>query len=168
MQAERKRPTSVTIIGILKIIGGILLLMGGAVLIALGPLISQINEKDTSSALEGNLFSDDNNTDTLTTNSELSKFGGYLHIFGIISIPLGIANLIVGIGLLKGKGWAWIGAVILSIISIIFNIVYIAILGGVEDDSIGGTIVGLTIDGIILWYLYRPNVKSYFGRVKTQ
>lgn len=154
METERKRPTGVTIIGILNIIGGILGLIMGFVLIALGPTLSQISENDTS--------------DTMNTNIELSKIDDYLHIFGIISIPIGIASLIVGIGLLKGKGWAWSGAVILSIISIVFNLVYAALLGGVEASSIGGTIVGIIINGIILAYLFKSNVKSYFGKVKRQ
>ena len=168
MEIERKRPTGVTIIGILKIIGGILVLIGGFVLISIGPIISQMNGNDQSSTLVGNQFSDGNDTNTMITNSQLSKVSGYFNIFGIISIPLGIANLIVGVGLLKGKGWAWLGAVILGIISIVFNVVYLAILGGVDAASIGGTVVGIIIDGIILWYLFRPKVKEYFGRVKIQ
>jgi hypothetical protein len=37
-----------------------------------------------------------------------------------------------------------------------------------DISSIIGQIVGVVINGIILWYLYRPNVKSYFGKVKIQ
>ena len=154
MQAERKRPTGITIIGILKIIAGILGFIGGIVLIASGPTVSQINENDTS--------------DTMNTDGEISKFDRYLQIFGIISVPIGVANIIVGIGLLKGKGWAWIGAVMLSIISIIVTLVYLVILGGGGAARIGEITVSIIINGIILWYLYRPNVRSYFGRIKIQ
>jgi hypothetical protein len=54
------------------------------------------------------------------------------------------------------KQWAWLITVILSIITIIFSILSI------------GDIVNITtliISGLILYYMYRPYVKSYFGRV---
>lgn len=44
----------------------------------------------------------------------------------------------------------------------------IALLGvGVDAASIGGAIVGFTIYGVILWYLCRLNVRSYFWQGKN-
>lgn len=74
-----------------------------------------------------------------------------------VLVALGIAALIVAWGLIKGKGWAWIVTVILSIISIIMSI--IAIAGGNF-----GAVINLVISGVILYYMYRPEVKAYFGR----
>jgi hypothetical protein len=79
---------------------------------------------------------------------------------GIGSIILGIASLVVAWGLLKGAGWAWIITLIITIISIIVNIASLA--GGSTAN-----IIGIIINGIIIYYLYRPNVKSYFGRSRT-
>jgi len=79
---------------------------------------------------------------------------------GIGSILLGIASLVVAWGLLKGAGWAWIITLILTIISVIVNVAHIA--GGNT-----ASIIGIIINGIIIYYLYRPNVKSYFGRSRT-
>ena len=79
---------------------------------------------------------------------------------GIGSIILGIASLVVAWGLLKGAGWAWIITLIITIISIIANI--ISLVGGNT-----ASIIGIIIEGIIIYYLYRPNVKSYFGRSRT-
>jgi hypothetical protein len=79
---------------------------------------------------------------------------------GIGSIILGIASLVVAWGLLKGAGWAWIITLIITIISIIVNIASLA--GGNTAN-----IIGIIINGIIIYYLYRPNVKSYFGRSRT-
>jgi multisubunit Na+/H+ antiporter MnhB subunit len=59
--------------------------------------------------------------------------------FGGVILAIAIASFVVAYGLLKGLGWAWTVTVILSIISII-------------------------ISGIILYYLYRPHVKAYFGK----
>ncbi len=74
-----------------------------------------------------------------------------------VLVALGIAALIVAWGLIKGKGWAWIVTVILSIISIIMSI--IAIAGGNF-----GAVINLVISGVIVYYMYRPEVKAYFGR----
>jgi hypothetical protein len=74
-----------------------------------------------------------------------------------VLIALGIAALVVAWGLIKGKVWAWIVTVILSIISIIMSI--IAIAGGNF-----GSIISLIINGVILYYMYRSEVKAYFGR----
>ena len=80
---------------------------------------------------------------------------------GIGTIILGIASLVVAWGLLKGAGWAWIITLIITIISIIVNIVSLFASGNTAQ------IIGIIINGIIIYYLYRPNVKAYFGRSRT-
>jgi hypothetical protein len=89
----------------------------------------------------------------------LFALGGVIAILGVY-IALGIAEFVVAWGLLKGKGWAWIVTIIINIISAVLNIISIA-AGGIEN------IGGLIINGIIIYYLYRPNVKAYFGRVRA-
>ncbi len=76
---------------------------------------------------------------------------------GVPLIIIGIANLVLAWGLFKGKGWAWIITVILAIISVILSIVSIA-SGGRTN------IISLIISAVILYYMYRTEVKSYFGR----
>ena len=68
-----------------------------------------------------------------------SLLGGIGIAIGAVFLALAIVSFVVAYGLLKGRGWAWTVTVILSIISII-------------------------ISGIILYYLYRPHVKAYFGK----
>ena len=171
MQAERKRPTGVTVIAILMIIGGILTLIGGIALMVVGPLISQYTASETSSTFENNMNSNFNfnSTDISNTNNVLSVFSGYLSIIGVGLIALAIVNFIVAWGLLKGKGWAWSISVIVTVISLVIGIIFVVfnVVAG-DISSIIGQIVGMVINGIILWYLYRPNVKSYFGKVKIQ
>ena len=77
---------------------------------------------------------------------------------GIILLALGIAYLVMAYGLWKGKGWAWTISLILSGIGIIMGIVYII------QDNIAGGIASIIINGVIIYYLYRPNVKAYFGK----
>jgi hypothetical protein len=81
----------------------------------------------------------------------------FVGVASSVLIALGIAALIIAWGLITGKGWAWIVTVILSMISIIMSI--IAIVGGNF-----GAIINLIISGVILYYMYRPDVKAYFGR----
>jgi hypothetical protein len=155
---ETKRPVGVTIIAILAIIGGILLLFGGIAFVALAPILSQINTIDDNSS--NSTFSlNINGTDVTVPKNALFIFGGFLGIIGGALIVIGIAGFVVAWGLLTGKGWAWIVTIIVAIISIILNLI-VVISGGLEN------IIGLIIYGIIIYYLYRPSVKSYFGRVK--
>jgi uncharacterized membrane protein HdeD (DUF308 family) len=76
---------------------------------------------------------------------------------GIILLALGIAYLVMAYGLWKGKGWAWTITLILSAIGIIVAIVSI-VLGNVA------AIINAIIHGIVIYYLYRPNVKAFFGK----
>ena len=76
---------------------------------------------------------------------------------GAILLIIGILELVYGIGFFGGKGWAWTLAMIGSILQIIFGIVSIAF-------GSTGSVFGLIISIIILYYLTRPHVKAYFGK----
>jgi uncharacterized membrane protein HdeD (DUF308 family) len=81
-------------------------------------------------------------------------------VIGGILIAIGIASFIVSYGLLKGKGWAWSVTLILSYIGIVTGIISIA----------GGnflSIVQVIINIVVIWYLYRSDVKAYFGKTAT-
>ena len=80
---------------------------------------------------------------------------------GGILLAMAIVSFVVAYGLLKGLGWAWTVTVILSIISIVLNAISIA-AGNISS------IISIIISGIILYYLYRPHVKAYFGKGVSQ
>ena len=71
-------------------------------------------------------------------------------------VILGILGLLVGWGLWTGKGWARILAIILSGLGVLISLAGL-VLGSIPS------VVGLAIDGLVLWYLFRPNVKAFFG-----
>jgi hypothetical protein len=145
------RPTGVTIIGILTIIGGVLMLVSGIALAALAsvfPLVASTG--DQASMLQSQIPS----------TIPVEYLGIASLSVGTILIIIGVVSLIVAYGLFKAKKWAWTANVALSIISIAVGIASIA------AGSIG-SIVGIVISGAILYYLYRPHVKEYFGK-KTQ
>lgn len=177
MQTERERPRGVTILGILGIIGGIVGIFLGSAFLALGPIISAINQitaDDISDNLESDGFSVNSTdvTDITTMLNDvkyLNNFLGHFLVIGIYLILLGIASFINAWGLLKGKGWAWIFAIIVYVASIILGIIIIAAFGIAEDiQSLSAYVLGFMIYGIILWYLFRPNVRSYFGKAKIE
>jgi signal transduction histidine kinase len=96
-------------------------------------------------------------------------------IIGAIILAVGIGYLVMSYGLLKGKRWAWTITVVLLFIGIAINIASIIIFGtfAINMDlssfltANSGNIAGIIISVIILYYLYRPHVKSYFGKMST-
>lgn len=83
-----------------------------------------------------------------------------LLVLGGVLIAIGIAYFVVSYGLLKGRGWAWSVTLILSYIGIAIGIV--SIIGG---NFI--SIVQVIINIVVIWYLYRQEVKAYFGKSPT-
>jgi xanthine/uracil permease len=75
-----------------------------------------------------------------------------------VAIALGLAWFGLAWGLFTGKGWSWLITVIFAIITVVVSII------GVLSGSIT-SIPTLIINGVILYYMYRPHIKSYFGRV---
>lgn len=158
---ETNRPLGVTIIAILRIIGGIILLLGGIGLVTIAPFVGQLNVNTTSSTTDNGVPVTSNGAGINLSNNNTSFlfFAAFIGVIGSILIVLGIASFVVAWGLLKGKGWAWTVTIIITIISLVFNALSI-VSGNI------GAIVGIIIDGVIIYYLYRPNVKSHFGRVR--
>jgi uncharacterized membrane protein HdeD (DUF308 family) len=76
---------------------------------------------------------------------------------GVILLALGIAYLVMAYGLWKGRGWSWTITLILMVIGII-----VAIASIVAGN--GASIVSIIIHAVVIYYLYRPNVKAFFGK----
>ena len=133
----KNRPLGVTIVAILMIISGVISLVGGS----LG-LIGGIALSVVANDPEFDIFA-----------------AGVVAISSVIIIALGIASLVIAWGLFIGKGWAWLITIIIAIISIIFSI------AGTASGQLY-SIVTLVIYGVIVYYMYHPEVKSYFGRQK--
>jgi uncharacterized membrane protein HdeD (DUF308 family) len=85
---------------------------------------------------------------------------GMSAITGAALLALGIAYFVMAYGLSKGKGWAWTITVVLSCIGIALGFVSI-VTGNV------GAIFNVIINAIILYYINRPHVKSFFGKTAT-
>ena len=135
---SQHRPTGITIISILMIIGGIILLFTGITSLFFGPLISIESSSDYA----------------------ISELGMLTTIVGLVLVGLGVASFIVSWGLLKGKGWARTITLLISIIAIIFAIMSLASTGDLIH------IIPIVIYGIIIYYMFTHKVKLFFGKVK--
>lgn len=153
MIAEKKRPAGVIIIAILMIYGGIATLIGS--------IFTVLQFLHALEVLSG--FTD---TETINTQNNLIRL---TIIFGYILAALSIPYFICAWALFKRKTWSWMMAFIITVIGIIIGIATIPFVGiGKDIVYYAKAIGGYAIDGIILWFLFRPNVKEYFGRVKIQ
>lgn len=153
MQPKPPRPTGVTILGVLAILGGIAGLFAGVILIGIGLavgtlLATQIQSQLTLAGYPG------------LSGLEAGLIGTIVMVLGVVILLMGILYLAVGIGFFGGKGWAWTLGVIVSVIGIVLAIVQIAF-------GSWGSILSLIIGGLILYYLMRPNVKTFFGKGPT-
>jgi len=182
LEEQIKRPIGVTIIAILTIIGRVILTFGGISLLAFGVFFTSVPIdvfiSEQMQQQQEQLQLQQQQQQELQSAAELQSLAQFLGGVGIaigaIVLAVGIGYLIVSYGLLKGNGWAWIIAVILTIIAIA-----VQIISGVTasmfnasfiDDTnsfvtgIIAQMVGIAINGVILYYLYRPNVKAFFRR----
>lgn len=160
MQSTPKsRPLGVTIIAILNIIGGVLMLIFGIGVVILGAIVPTLPPSAfNQSQIQGNLTAGQSPIPAGAPPMALQSLLGGLGIaFGAVLVALAIVSFIVAYGLLKGRGWAWTVTLILSIISIVWNAITIA------TGNIGG-IISIIISAVIIYYLYRPHVKAYFGK----
>jgi uncharacterized membrane protein len=149
----KSRPIGVTIIAILNIIGGIIMLFFGLAFVAFGAIIPLVPQSEFQQ-LEQNLTA----SGVDVPQVPLSFVSVGLLAIGGILIAIGIVSFVVAYGLLKGKSWAWTLTLVLSIISIVVGAISIATTGNIFN------IISIIISGIILYYLYRPHVKAYFGK----
>ena len=107
----------------------------------------------------------------------IAAAGGLLSLFGaasvfsgngtsptwlaIVVVIFGILGLALGVGFYTGRRWAWMGGIVIYIISIllgILEIVYGGTIGGV------GGVIRIIAGIIIPLYLTRPGPKSFFGK----
>jgi len=86
-------------------------------------------------------------------------------VLGYGGILMGIIFLIIGFALWRGWKIAWYLGVIIYIISAIFAVVSILLLimDGQVNEAVVSPAIALIISVLILFYLFRPNVKEFFG-----
>jgi len=87
----------------------------------------------------------------------IEGLGGLGAAMGVIFLVIGIIDLLLGVGCFLAWSWVWIVGIIFSVIGILIGLVSLVTSGL-------GALVGIIIAAIILWYLFQPQVKAYFGQ----
>lgn len=136
MQPKPPRPTGVTILGVLAILAALGFLFLGAVFIA-GATAATI------------LFA----TYPVFQSVPIALLATLAYVLGALFLIFGIVELAIAIGFFGGKGWAWTLGIVANIILLIINVL-----------TLPGSILGLVINIIILYYLTRPRIKAFFGK----
>jgi hypothetical protein len=134
--AGKERPFGVLILGILSLILGLMAVFSGLILLTFSP-----------------------------------KYLGWLGpVAGAVLVVLGIAMGIFGIGCFRAWSWAWVLGVVLLVSGMLlqlFSLVTWFLSAGMKLDYYNPeteAIIGILIAGIIMYYLFQPQVKAYFGR----
>lgn len=131
-----QRPSGITILAVLALIGGLLSLFAALAFFGLGAL----------------------------TSAALGTVGGF--VFGGVAIVLGIITLIsaalslaFAYGAWNLKPWGWLMGVASQGLSVLITLINI-----VRGADFLGQLLSLVIAGAILYYLFTPEVKRAFGR----
>ena len=134
------RPTGVTILAVLALIGGIFGLIAGLGLMMGGALLGGMMGGSSGVAL-----------------------GGMAFIFGVLGIGIAIAELAFAYGAWTLKPWGWALGIIAALANLLF-IVVMAVIGGDIVASLISSIISIAIWAVVLYYLTTPAVKAAFGR----
>ena len=73
-------------------------------------------------------------------------------IAGIMSV-FGILGFVVAYGCWNGRGWAWTLGMMIAVIGLILSL-----------SAIPLSVISLVMNGLVIYYLTRPDVKRWFGK----
>ena len=138
------RPLGITILGVLSQVTGVMAAFSGVAVVVLGMTVPFLNEKYVMQK-------------ELISGLPIEITGMIASLVGVVVIGFGVFSVIVGTGLLKAKKWAWTLEVISMFISLGLGVCYLL-------DDVSSGISSMATSALILYYLYRPNVRTYFGK----
>ncbi len=133
---QKRRPTGVAIMAVLEGVVGLFWLSGG--LLALLMLVGA-------------------NPYGVAGFAGLGILSFAIGLLGTVLLLLGLVSLGVGIGMWTGKGWALTFGRVFSGVGVLIGL-FLVLFG----DT--GSVVGLLINLLVLYYLTRPEVKAFFGK----
>jgi hypothetical protein len=93
----------------------------------------------------------------LTLLSVIGLVGGLGTFFFLLALVVAIVSLVFAYGAWTLQPWAWTMGIVLEALAVVNALYAIA-----DGDSSG--VISLLIAGVILWYLFQPDVKAAFGR----
>jgi hypothetical protein len=139
------RPTGVAVMAVIAVIAGIVDIATGVANIAFG----------------GGFLSNVGFGATLD---------GIMMAVGVVLVLVGVLALATGFGLWSRRNWAWLVTRLWASLCVVVGLVSagLSLFGDNLTSEISAAIVGALVPAVlaivVLWYLYRPNVKAAFGR----
>ena len=153
---SRKRPLGVTVRGLLYVIEGV-------VAVFFGVLLSTTSQYLTTYL---NRFAD---SKEISATLDILN-GDFSHVLVIWLVVAGGAGIIIGVGILGGKGWAWKITIIQTLLSTAIGVVYFTLLLNTPDviSKVIGTSLELIIGIVLVGYFYQPHVRAYFNKISSK
>jgi len=139
----KARPSEITIMVILEVIGGALELLAGLALLYLSAFLTRFLPM-------GIPF--------------MTGLFGLVTIMAAVGVTIGLIDLVAARGLWTARGWAWIVALILAIIRLIGGPVMLILIGVLDTLPIGSIVIGTIYQGLVIYLLTRPHVKAFLSR----
>jgi len=147
---DRKRPVGITIMALLQLTMGALMLLASLGFMALSILTTNQQVRDAIG----------NDAPKWLVDNAMLVFGSLALLF----LALGVIAFLIGYGFLKGRSWAWIAGIVFAIVSIFSAFVNPLIRGFSDPAWVFDLVVALAVPWLIIIYLNRPSVKTFFNR----
>lgn len=142
------RPTGVTVIAVIDfILGGLCALVGVLLLVGASFLGAFLGQAQGGNAAAGGF---------------VAMLGGALSVFVLI---IGAITILIGWGLLKLKSWARIVQIIFAILGLLGALSMLLHFSGAIFI---GFVLRVAFNGLILWYLLKPEVAAAFSGNQTK
>lgn len=135
----KERPSEITVVVVLEVVGGVLELLAGLALLFLSAFLTRFLPMGIP--FMPGLF-------------------GLVTLIAVGGVIIALIDLLIAWGLWAGRGWAWVVGLILVILRLIGGLL-ILIAGLVTLPMI---VIGMIEQILIIYLLTRPRVKAFLGR----
>ncbi|MFZ2489821.1 MAG: hypothetical protein WAZ19_17075 [Anaerolineae bacterium] len=81
-------------------------------------------------------------------------------LYGLLGLVSSLLYLAFGFGAWTLRPWAWILGIVGAGFSVLSNV--LSLVTG--NTTFLSALIGVAIAAVILWYLFRPEIKAVFGR----
>lgn len=129
-----QRPTGITIIAILEVLGGLVFFGLGAIILLIAGILGA-GFRTANFPVLGSIT------------------GIILGVIGLILVIIGIINFVIAYGYWSGRTWAWTMGMVFAVLGIIIGLI-----------TLPGGMIRIILDVLIVYYLTRPHVKAFFGK----
>jgi len=92
----------------------------------------------------------------------------YLVVFfvlGILALTVALLFFLALRGLLRGRPWAWTLAVVVTVLSLLSNLLSVYAQGLGDPVTLANAAMGFILAALIMAYLYTQRVRRFFGKL---